>query len=132
MNHEFHDIVEQICEKDLRYGGDAYEFVMLALNFTQKKLKRSKHVTGKELLRGMKELLLRKYGPMALTLLNHWGVKRTEDIGNIVFNLVENKVLSKSDEDSIENFRNGFDFTEVFDKGYRKQLERRVSRMTAW
>jgi len=124
--------MDAICEKDPRYKPDAYEFVMQALSFTQKKLRRPKHVSGSELLDGMKELLMERYGPMALSVLHHWGIQTTEDFGHVVFNLVENKVLSKSEEDKIETFRGVYDFKEVFQRGYRKQLERRLSRMRAF
>lgn len=129
MNEEFEAIIEEIHEKDVRYKEDAYVFVMEALAYTQKKFKRTKHVKGEEMLQGMKELLMHKFGPMTLTVLKHWGIKSTEDFGNIVFNLVENRVLSKTEEDNIEEFRDGYDFGEVFDSGYRKQLAKKISRM---
>lgn len=129
MNQEFHDTLDTICEQDTRYRRDAYEFVMEALTFTQKKFRRPKHVTGEELLEGIKELLMNKFGPLTLTVLNHWGIKDTEDFGNIVFNLVNNKVLSKTEEDTIESFKGGYDFKETFGTGYRRRLERRISRM---
>ncbi len=129
VNQEFYTIIDQICESDPRYRSDAYEFLMEALAFTQKKFKRSKHVCGQELLEGIKDLLIQKFGPLTLLVLKHWGITRTEDFGNIVFNLVDNKVLSKDSEDNIDSFQNGYDFTEVFDRGYRKQLEKRISRM---
>ena len=129
MNQEFNNILEDICEQDSRYKQDAYEFVMEALTYTQKKFQRAKHVTGTELLEGMKELLLHKYGPMTLSVLKYWGLEKTEDFGHIVFNLVENKVLSKSDEDDLEHFRNRYDFREVFHVDYRRQLEKKISRM---
>ncbi len=129
MNQDLTYVLGTICEKDLRYKPDAYEFVMEALSFTQKKYRRSRHVSGKELLEGMKELLLHKYGPMAITVLNHWGVETTKDFGHIVFNLVDNKVLSKSEDDDIDSFEDGYDFEEAFTRGYRRQLEKRISRM---
>ena len=128
-NKEFEAIVESIYEKDSRYKEDAYTFVMEALNYTQKKFKRSKHVKGGEMLKGMRELLIQKFGPMTRTVLDHWGIKSTEDFGNIVFNLVENRVLSKTEDDSIEEFRNGYSFEEAFETGYRKQLAKKISRM---
>ena len=131
MGNHFETIVEGIYEKDVRYKEDAYVFVMEALAYTQKKYKRTRHVKGEEMLQGMKELLLNKFGPMTIPVLEHWGIKSTEDFGNIVFNLVENRVLSKTEDDSIEEFRNGYDFGEVFDRGYRKQLARKISRMRA-
>ena len=108
---------------------EAYEFVMEALSFSQKKFKKSKHVSGEELLAGIKALLLKKFGPMTMTVLNHWGIKTTDDFGNIVFNLVENKVLAKDTQDHYESFKNAYDFEEVFNKGYRKQLAKRLKSM---
>ena len=132
MNQEFYNILEIICEKDSRYKQDSYEFVMEALAYSQKKFQRVRHVSGTELLEGMKELLLNKYGPMALSVLHHWGVGNTEDFGRIVFNLVENKLLSKAEDDDIQIFRDGYDFQEVFSQGYRRDLEKRISRMRAF
>lgn len=132
MNQEFNNILDVICTQDPRYKQDAYEFVMEALSFTQKKYQRSKHVTGVELLEGMKELLLSKYGSMTISVLQFWGIDKTEDFGHIVFNLVENKVLSKSAEDDIEHFRNGYDFQKAFHADYRQQLEKKISRMRSF
>lgn len=129
MSDDFYTIVDRIHTHDTRYREDAYAFVMEALSYTQKKFKCDHHVTGEELLIGMKELLMNKFGPMSLTVLQYWGIHSTEDFGNIVFKLVDNKVLSKTDNDSLDSFRNGYDFVEVFDRGYRKQLAKKISRM---
>ena len=129
MNQEFETIIEQIQEKDPRYREESYIFVMEALSYTQRRFKTLRHVTGFQMLQGIKELLLKKFGPMTLTVLEHWGIKSTEDFGNIVFNLVENKVLTKADHDAIETFRDAYDFEEVFKFAYRKQLAKKISRM---
>ena len=129
MNRELDNILEAICEKDERYKRDAYEFVMEALSFTQKKFRRPKHVTGEELLGGIRGLLLDRFGPMTLSVLKHWGIKNTEDFENVVFNLVNNKVLSKTEEDTIESFKKGYDFKEVFGVQYQRQLAKRISKM---
>ena len=129
MSQQFSSIIEEIYEKDPRYKMDAYAFVMEALSFTQKKLRSPKHVTGEEMLDGIRDLLLEKFGPMTMTVLNYWGIKNTEDIGHIVFNLVDNKILSKTEDDTLDNFRNAYDFEEVFYHGYRKQLAKKISRM---
>jgi uncharacterized repeat protein (TIGR04138 family) len=102
---------------------------MEALSFSQKRFKKSKHVSGIELLIGIKALLLKKFGPMTMTVLNHWGIKTTDDFGNIVFNLVENKILAKDTQDQYESFKNAYDFEEVFNKGYRKALAKRLKSM---
>jgi len=78
---DFRKEVEKIIKKDPRYKTDAYEFVMQALWFTQSALKRSTHVTGKELLGGIKEFALEQYGPMAKVVFEHWGIRETCDSG---------------------------------------------------
>jgi len=103
--------------------------VMEALSYTQNKFKKSKHISGEELLAGIKALLLKKFGPMTMTVLKHWGIKATDDFGNIVFNLVESKVLAKDTNDHYDSFKNAYDFDEVFNKAYRKQLARRLKTM---
>lgn len=129
MSHQFHTILDSIQEKDVRYKEDAYFFVMESLSYTQKKIDNYKHVTGVQLLEGIKELLMHKFGPMTMLVLQYWGIKSTEDFGNIVFNLVENKVLSKTEEDNIESFKNGYSFEDVFLDEYRKKLAKKISRM---
>ncbi len=110
----FFNIVEAICEKDSRYKPDSYEFVMQALHFTQKKLKRQGHITGKELSEGIKDFALDQYGPMAGTVLVYWGIVKTADFGNIVFNMISKNLLKKTDSDSISDFENVYDFGAVF------------------
>jgi len=129
MGQHFEVIVERIHDRDPRYREGAYLFVMEAMSYTQRKYGRPRHVSGEELLSGIRELLLKRFGPMTVTVLNHWGIQSTEDFGNVVFNLVDNRVLSKTEEDDIDQFRNGYDFTEVFHHGYRKQLHKKISRM---
>jgi len=116
---DFFEAVEEIVAKDPRYKVEAYDFVMSALNYTQSKLDKPRHITGGELLEGIREYGLDRFGLMARTVFYNWGVRRTEDFGNIVFNMVDAGVLSKTEEDSIEDFKNGYDFEEAFDKGYK-------------
>ncbi len=129
MKQELDDILFEICERDPRYKDDAYEFVLEALSFTQKRLQRSRHVSGKELLEGIKDLLLEKFGPLTLTVLQYWGITTTEDFGHIVFNMVEKKILSKTEEDNIESFRDVYDFEVVFKERYRDRLAKQISRL---
>jgi len=129
MKPKINDLISQIRAEDDRYSSDAYEFVLEALSFTQKKFRRVKHVTGKELLEGIKILLMEKFGPLTLSVLRHWGIERTEDFGNIVFNLVHKKILSKTEDDSLEHFKDAYDFDIVFREGYRRKLHKDVSRL---
>ena len=122
-------LISEIAETDSRYSSQAYVFLLEALAYTQKRFKVDHHVTSQELLKGIQHLLLRQFGAMTLSVLNHWGIKSTEDFGCIVFNLVEKGVLSKTKEDDIAHFKNAFDFEQVFCVDYRRKFKRQVSRM---
>ncbi|MDD4954057.1 MAG: hypothetical protein PHG40_04015 [Candidatus Omnitrophica bacterium] len=113
---DFYQAAEEICARDPRYKADAYEFLMQALHFTQTKLKRTGHISGVELLEGIREFAVEQYGAMARTVLAHWGIAKTQDFGNIVFNMVESKLLSKTDQDSVNDFKDIYDFDTVFSK----------------
>lgn len=115
----FMEVVEGICQKDPRYAPDTYCFLREALDFTVKLLKkpqqgRGRHVSGKELLDGLRQYALTEFGPMSLTVLRTWGISRTEDFGEVVFNLCEHGVLGRTDEDRREDFAGGYDFVEAF------------------
>ncbi len=117
-NRNLDETLAGILEKDKRYDINAYIFVRRALDYTVTSLEIKGHVTGQELVEGIRRYTLEKYGPMAKFLLNAWGVHSCEDFGNIVFNLVNAKLLGKTDEDSIADFRNGYDFEEAFEKPF--------------
>ena len=112
---DFNKKVEEIINKDPRYKQDAYEFVMQALFFTQRKLNRRGHITGKELLEGIRDCGLEQYGPMTKTVFQHWGITKTEDFGEIVFNKVDNGLMGKNESDSRSDFKNIYDFNQAFD-----------------
>ena len=108
------EAIELIAETDARYKAGAYNFVLEALNYAVKKLKQPRHISGKELLEGIKQYAAGQFGPMALSVLEHWGVSSTQDFGQIVFSLVEAGILTKTEQDSIEDFKDGYDFKKVF------------------
>ena len=110
----FYETVELMCEKDPRYKPDSYDFVLQALNSTQKKLSRAGHISGQELLEGLRESALKQFGPMAKTVLNYWGIHTTVDFGNIVFLMIEYKLLSRTEQDSLKDFENVYDFDSAF------------------
>jgi uncharacterized repeat protein (TIGR04138 family) len=114
MSVNFQTKIGEITNKDARYKADAYEFVMQALWFTQKKLKKTGHISGKELLEGIKELALDQYGPMAKTVIRHWGVNTTEDFGEIVFNMVNSGLMRKNEADTCDEFKDGYNFDKAF------------------
>ncbi len=120
---DFDAVLDRILEQDPRYHRDAYHFLREALDYTQRAISKSnrgrmRHVTGQELLAGIRSYALQQYGPMALTLFHEWGIRRCEDFGELVFNLVDAGVLSKTETDSRADFANGYDFEEAFRKPF--------------
>lgn len=116
---DFDEGIKAILQRDSRYARDAYDFVREALDYTRIWMEKKGHLTGQQLLEGIRKYALEQFGPMAKTVLNLWGVKTCEDFGSIVFNLVDQKVFSKTPEDSMEDFRNGYDFVEAFEKPFK-------------
>ena len=108
--------IEGILEKDPRYKFEAYTFVLAALHATVSRLKKPRHITGKELALGIRKYALDQFGPMAKTVLHHWGIRTTLDFGKIVFALIEVELLSKQPEDKLKDFDNVYDFEEAFGK----------------
>lgn len=113
------ELMRQILANDPRYSVEAYGFVRAGLDFTVRRLERPRHVSGQELLDGLREFALGEFGPMTKTVLNGWGITRTEDFGEIVFNLVDAGLLGQTDEDDRADFANGYDFDEAFLQPFR-------------
>lgn len=130
---EFTEIVGLICREDSRFDRKAYTFVRQALDQTVKDLKRkspersgkSQHVTGAELLQGIRSYALDQYGPLTKTVLNLWGITRCSDFGDIVFNLIEYNVFSKTENDRREDFSDLYDFDEAFVRPFAPARSRR-------
>lgn len=115
----FDEILEKILEKDPRYHRDAYHFIREALDYTQQSISKEnrgqvRHVTGQELLSGIREFALQQFGPMAKMVLNEWGVNQCGDFGELVFNMIDHGLLAKNARDTRTHFQNGYDFTEAF------------------
>ena len=101
-----------ILAADSRYDSRAYDFVLDVIHEASESSQG--HVTGQELLSWFRDLALDAWGPMAFTVLTDWGVTCCEDVGEIVFNLVDHKRIGKTDSDSKADFIGGFDFREEF------------------
>lgn len=112
------DILHQLRTKHPRFDGKAYLFLLSALHEVMERLDERRHISGAELAGGVRDLALDRFGPMARTVLEYWGVHTTEDLGEIVFAMVECGILTKQDEDSREDFRDLFDFEEAFEQDY--------------
>jgi len=112
------DILDRLRDRDPRFHPKAYLFVLSALHHVMGELDKPRHISGKELACGVRDLALREFGLLARTVLGHWGVHATDDVGAIVFALVDAGVLVKEEEDKARDFRALFDFEEVFDRNY--------------
>jgi uncharacterized repeat protein (TIGR04138 family) len=119
----FEEAIEKILTDDKRFQREAYVFVREGLDHTQKNVAKNKkddgkHVSGQQLLEGVREYALEQYGPMTFTVLEEWGITKCEDIGEIVFNMVKASLLKKTDKDSPDDFKSGYDFHDAFRAPY--------------
>lgn len=119
IDPEFLARISPVLERDERFSPAAYAFVSEALTKTVKRLGRAKrkspdarHVSGAELSKGAADFAHEQFGPLAYDVLCEWGVHTTRDIGSIVFNLVDAGILSKTEDDSREDFDDVFDLRE--------------------
>ncbi len=113
-----------IVERDDRYGAEAYHFVFEALDFTLKRRGGGRrHVSGVEIMEGVRLLALENFGFLATPVLFQWGVKSTADFGEIVFNLIGADLLQKTADDSREDFAGLFTFEEAFDGAFSEELQ---------
>jgi uncharacterized repeat protein (TIGR04138 family) len=125
--------LEEIVRRDPRFAYEAYEFLFAALAHTQEMLDRvpqddpsriqqDYHVSGRELVHGVRDLALREFGFMARTVFHMWGIDRTADFGDIVFNLVEAGLMSKTAQDERRDFEDVFDLDEALVHQFRIEL----------
>lgn len=121
-------ITSKSVRRGLKFHPQAYQFVFSALRYTQEHLGRARerdpeneesHISGRELLAGVRELALQQYGLLTITVFHHWGIQSTEDVGRIVFDLIERGEMRKTDRDSLSDFYDVYDFDEVFDRDYQ-------------
>ena len=131
-----HPRLAELVERDPRYAYEAYDFVFTALNFTQKMLNRvppptrddespgsEYHVSGPELLEGIRTLALQEFGLMARVVFKLWGVNRTDDFGEIIFNLVKENLMSKTDQDCRDDFHEVYDLDQALIEDFHLELD---------
>jgi uncharacterized repeat protein (TIGR04138 family) len=119
----FAEALDSIVANDPRYQRDAYIFLRDALDYTTKQQKKARgttvrHVAGPELLEGVRQYALKEFGPLVVTVFEAWGIRACEDIGHMVFNLIDAGVFGKTEEDSMEDFKAVYDFEEAFVKPF--------------
>jgi len=117
---EFNEAVTIAVARDEKFRSEGYQFLRESLEATNKKRSKAKqqpvsqHVTPTELLEGFRRLALKEFGPMAPTVLGYWGIQSCQDIGLMVFNLVEAGAFGRTEEDTLEGFNEGFNFHDAF------------------
>ena len=133
--------IAELLDKDRRYKYDAYVFVFEALSYAQSVLGMGaetasepteldserdqqpegpqRHVTGQDLCQAVRQLALRQYGYMAKTVLNSWGIQKTDDFGEIVFNLIRAGQMRKTPSDARVDFSNVYDFETALKQGFK-------------
>jgi len=107
-----------LSRRNPRYAEPGYVFVLTALHRRLAMLDVPRHVSGSEVAEAVRALALSRFGPLARTVLEHWGIHATSDIGEIVFALVDCGILIKQPEDTREDFEGLFNFDEAFEENY--------------
>ncbi|MBX3355241.1 MAG: hypothetical protein KF724_06045 [Phycisphaeraceae bacterium] len=113
---------DEICRAAGPYPRDAFDFVRQGLAHTVSTCRPDgpeapnggRHVSGQQLCMGLRDFAILKYGLMAPAVLAHWNIARTDDFGRIVFAMIDAGMMSKTPQDSIDDFRAVYDFAEVF------------------
>ena len=124
---EFAEAIDLIVERSPRYDREAYYFLRDALDYTVKARKKARessgsgHVSGQQLLEGVRQYAIKQFGPMVVTVLEYWGIRRCEDFGEMVYNLINIGVFGKTDTDSIDDFKGGYSFKEAFVDPYQPE-----------
>jgi uncharacterized repeat protein (TIGR04138 family) len=111
-------IMDRIRLREPRFDERAYLFVLAALEYCQQRLDERRHISGKELALACRDLALDRFGVMSRVVLEHWGVRTSADIGDVVFTLVELGLLMSQPTDSREEFADVFDFDQAFEREY--------------
>jgi uncharacterized repeat protein (TIGR04138 family) len=111
-------LMDQIRLRESRFHESAFLFVLASLEFLQSRLPERRHVDGRELAHAVRELALERFGVLSRLVLDHWGVRSTAHVGDIVFALVETGLLMSQPGDSRQDFEDVFDFDDAFEGSY--------------
>ncbi len=116
---EFSEAVDLVATKDARYDRDAYFFLRDALTHTAKQGRKAagaamEHVSGQQLLDGIRHYALKQFGPMVVTVFEYWGIHACKDFGEMVFNLIQAGVFRKTESDTIDDFKGAYTFQQAF------------------
>jgi uncharacterized repeat protein (TIGR04138 family) len=124
-------MLQELCKRDQRYPFEAYEFLYAALGYVQHervkqgliKEETDKHLTGQQLAEGYKDLAVQEFGMLAPTVFQAWNIRQTADIGQMVYNLININMMSKTENDRLEDFSNVYEIPKALLQGFRIRLE---------
>ena len=119
-------VMDRLRQRYPCYHETAYLFILSALHFTIERVGEARHISGRELAEGCRDLAIERWGLMARSVLEYWGIRSTRDLGEIVFALVECGVLVKQEGDTLHDFELVFDFQEAFERSYPWSLARKA------
>ena len=125
------DIIRKIYEEDDTFPPMAYCFVRDSVHKALDNIVKAKKeigfdneeppdIKGADLCRFFRDTLITRFGPCAIDVLDTWNIKRTSDFGKIIYKLIAVEILGKSENDSIEDFDDVYDFTEEFVMPYKQ------------
>jgi uncharacterized repeat protein (TIGR04138 family) len=112
------EVMDRLRERHPRYHDTAYLFILSSLQYVLDRLPEPRHISGTELAEGARDLALDRFGPMARTVLEYWGIHDTSDLGRLVFALVDCGILIKQEDDGLGDFDDVFDFDDAFERDY--------------
>ena len=106
------------------YPLEAFSFVREGLSFTAERVhavpregsEMDRHISGQQLCMGLRDYAIDRYGLMAPVVLGHWHIKRTDDFGRIVFAMIKEGLMSKTEDDTLDDFRAVYDFGDAFSR----------------
>jgi uncharacterized repeat protein (TIGR04138 family) len=111
-------VMDRLRERYPSYHETSYLFILSGLHYTIERLGEPRHISGRELAEGCRDLAIERWGLMSRSVLEYWGIRSTRDLGAIVFALVECGVLVKREEDALSDFELVYDFEDAFERGY--------------
>lgn len=115
---ELQEAVKRIRARDNRYEEELYRFIMAGLEYTYQQQGEYRHVSGEELVRGLAAFAKEQYGVMAFTFLQKWGIRSTADFGAAVYQLIDEGILSKQEDDELSDFDNVLDLRDTLETRY--------------
>ena len=131
MSERLERSIEELARQDKRYPPAAYMMVFEGLECALSKLPARRHVTPRELVEGVRDVALRDWGLLARTVLESWNIRNTGEIGDLVFNLIEKKLLVAGAEDNRAQFEDAFDLQEGLDREFITDLEKNPPTLAA-